>query len=56
MEGDRRVCFFSAMASEGGGEKPLSVGAEEGVVITGEVSKWHLLESVPVVRRFCLFV
>jgi hypothetical protein len=46
------------MASEARGERPLSVGAEEGVLMTGEVSKWHILESVPVVRRevfVCLF-
>lgn len=58
VEGDRCVCFFSAMASEARGERPLSVGAEEGVLMTGEVSKWHILESVPVVRRevfVCLF-
>jgi len=55
VEGDRCVCFFSAMASEARGEKTLSVGAGEGVLITGEVSNWHIFESVPVVRRF-LFV
>lgn len=55
MEGDRCVCFFSAMASEARGEKTLSLGAGEGVLITGEVSKWHIFASVPVVWRF-LFV
>lgn len=55
MEGDRCVCFFSAMASEARGEKTLSLGAGEGVLIAGEVSKWHIFASVPVVRRF-LFV
>ena len=55
MEGDRGVCFFSAMASEARGEKALSLGAGEGVLITGEVSKWHIFASVRVVRRF-LFV
>lgn len=55
MEGDRCVCFFSAMASEARGEKALSLGAGEGVLIAGEVSKWHIFASVPVVRRF-LFV
>lgn len=37
------------------GEKTLSLGAGEGGLITGEVSNWHIFESVPVVRRF-LFV
>lgn len=55
MEGDRCVCFFSAMASEARGEKTLSLGAGEGVLIAGEVSKWHIFASVPVVWRF-LFV
>ena len=55
VEGDGCVCFFSAMASEARGEKTLSLGAGEGVVITGEVSKWHIFASVPVVQRF-LFV
>ena len=47
--------FFTAMASEARGEETLSLGAEAGVLIAGEVSKWHIFESVPVVRRF-LFV
>ena len=55
MEGDRCICFFSALASEARGEKALSLGAGEGVLITGEVSKWDVFASVPVVRRF-LFV
>jgi len=55
VEGDRCVCFFSAMASEARGEKTLSLGAGEGVLIAGEVSKWHIFASVPVVWRF-LFV
>ena len=55
VEGDGCICFFSAMASEARGEKALSQGAEEGVLITGEVSKWHISASVPVVWRF-LFV
>ena len=55
MEGDRCVCIFSAMGSEAQGEKTLSLGAGEGVLIAGEVSKWHIFASVPVVRRF-LFV
>ena len=55
MEGDRCMCFFSAMASEARGEKTLSLGAGEGVLIAGEVSKWHIFASVPVVWRF-LFV
>ena len=37
------------------GKKHFSLGAGEGVVITGEVSKWHIFASVPVVQRF-LFV
>ena len=35
VEGDRCVWFFTAMASEARGGKTLSLGAEEGVIITG---------------------
>lgn len=45
------------MASEARGEKTLSLGAEEGVIITGEVSKWSIFQSFPVLPSgvFLLF-
>ena len=42
VEGDRFVVFFTATVSEARGKKTLSLGAEEGVIITGWVSKWPI--------------